>query len=201
MLRTRLLACNGQHLVLGGRCGCEQLRHRLIGNMSLRELKNVIGIVPLKELRQPLGLVGAEADHGPWLSPRLAERIAHVANYRLSRCLPEALERSPTLPGRFQARSRVMCAADQLWITHRAIPLKIVSPGISPDRSQRGERRLRQCQEPRHDHLRQTALARWDRPPILRTSSATRHGQRHKSVPPSWAMPPRRDATRNAAAE
>jgi hypothetical protein len=111
--------------------------------MSLRKLKNVIGIVSLKKLRQPLGLVGAEADHGTWLSPRLFERVAHVAHYRLSRCLPEALERSPALPGRFQARSRVLCTADQLWITHRAIPLKIVCPGISPDRSQRGERRLR----------------------------------------------------------
>jgi hypothetical protein len=140
--------------------------------MSLRKLKNVIGIIPLKKFRQPLGLVGAEADHGTWLSPRLAERIAHVAHDRLSRCLPEALERSPTLPSRFQARSPVMCTGDQLWITHRAIPLKIVCPGISPDRSQRGERRLRQCQEPRHGHLRETALARWDRPPILRTSSA-----------------------------
>ena len=98
--------------------------------MSLRELENVIGIVSLKKLRQPLGLVGAEADHGAWLSPRLAERVAHVAHYRLSRCLPEALERSPALPGRFQARSRVLCAADQLWITHRAIPPKILYPGF-----------------------------------------------------------------------
>ena len=133
----------------------------------MRELENVIGIVPLKKLRQPLGLVGAEADHCPWLSPRLAERIAHVANYRLSRCLPESLERSPTLPGRFQARSRVMCAADQLWITHRAIPLRKFVPGVnSPDWSQRGERRRRQ----RHHHtpsrsLARTALAHWDRPP------------------------------------
>jgi hypothetical protein len=92
--------------------------------MSLRKLENVISIVSLKELRQPLGLVGAEADHGPWLSPGLAERVAHVAHHRLSRRLPEALERSPALPGRFQARSRVLCAADQLWITHRAIPPK-----------------------------------------------------------------------------
>jgi hypothetical protein len=92
--------------------------------MSLRKLENVIGIVSLKKLRQPLGLVGAEADHGPWLSPGLAERVAHVAHHRLSRRLPEALERSPALPGRFQARSRVLCAADQLWITHRAIPPK-----------------------------------------------------------------------------
>jgi hypothetical protein len=106
--------------------------------MSLRELENVIVIVSLKKLRQPLGLVGAEADHGTWLSPGLAERVA--------------LERSPAFPGRFQARSRVLCTGDQLWITHRAIPLKIVYPGISPDRSQRGERRLRQCQEPLHDH-------------------------------------------------
>ena len=98
--------------------------------MSLRKLKNVIGIVSLKKLRQPLGLVGAEADHGTWLSPRLLERVAHVAHDRLSRCLPEALESSPTLPGRFQARSRVLCTADQLWITHRAIPLKIVYPGF-----------------------------------------------------------------------
>jgi hypothetical protein len=90
----------------------------------------VIGIVPLEKLRQPLGLVGAEADHGTWLSPGLAERIAHVPHYRLSRRLPEALERSPTLPGRFQARSRVLCTGDQLWITHRAIPLKIVYPGF-----------------------------------------------------------------------
>jgi hypothetical protein len=92
--------------------------------MSLRELKNVIAIVSLKKLRQPLGLVGAEADHGTWLSPGLFERVAHVANYRLSRRLPEALERSPALPGRFQARRRVLCTADQLWITHRAIPPK-----------------------------------------------------------------------------
>jgi hypothetical protein len=99
--------------------------------MSLRELENVIGIVSLKKLRQPLGLVGAEADHGTWLSPGLAEGVAHVAHYRLSRCLPEALERSPTLPGRFQARSRVLCTADQLWITHRAIsPLKNFYPGF-----------------------------------------------------------------------
>jgi hypothetical protein len=96
--------------------------------MSLRELENVISIVPLKKLRQPLGLVGAEADHGTGLSPRLGERIAHVAHYRLSRRLPESLERSPTLPGRFQARTRVLCTGDQLWITHRAIPLKIVYP-------------------------------------------------------------------------
>ena len=98
--------------------------------MSLRELKNVIGIVPLEKLRQPLGLVGAEADHGTWLSPRLTERVAHVAHYRLSRCLPEALERSPTLPGRFQARSRVLCTGNQLWITHRAIPLKLCAPEL-----------------------------------------------------------------------
>jgi hypothetical protein len=96
--------------------------------MALRELKTLIGIVPLEKLGQPLGLVGAEADHGPWLSPWLAERVAHVAHYRLSRRLPEALERSPTLPGRFQARTRVLCTGDQLWITHRAIPLKICVP-------------------------------------------------------------------------
>ena len=67
--------------------------------MSLRELKNVIGIVPLEKLRQPLGLVGAKADHGTRLSPRLAERVAHITYNRLCRCLPESLERSPTLPG------------------------------------------------------------------------------------------------------
>ena len=67
--------------------------------MSLRELKNVIAIVSLKKLRQPLGLVGAEADHGTRLPPRLAERVAHITYNRLSRCLPESLERSPTLPG------------------------------------------------------------------------------------------------------
>ena len=92
--------------------------------MSLRELENVIGIVSLKKLRQPLSLVGAEADHGARLSPRLFECVAHITYNRLSRCLPEALERSPTLPGRFQARSRVLCTGDQLWITHRAIPPK-----------------------------------------------------------------------------
>jgi hypothetical protein len=59
----------------------------------------MVGVAALQKLRQPLGLVGAEADHGTRLSPRLAERVAHITNYRLSRCLPESLERSPTLPG------------------------------------------------------------------------------------------------------
>ena len=141
--------------------------------MSLRELENVIAIVPLKKLRQPLGLVGAEADHGTWLSPRLTERVAHVAHYRLSRRLPEALERSPALPGRFQARSRVMCAADQLWITHRAIPPKKFCTGISPDQSQRGERRLRQHQDPVMITCAKLPSPAGTDPPILRTSSAT----------------------------
>jgi len=139
----------------------------------LRELENVIGIVSLKKLRQPLGLVGAEADHGTWLSPRLAERVAHVAHYRLSRRLPEALERSPTLPGRFQARSRVFCTGDQLWITHRAIPPKNSLPRISPDRSQRGERRLRQHQDPVMITCAKLPSPAGTDPPILRTSSAT----------------------------
>jgi hypothetical protein len=152
--------------------------------MSLRKLENVIAIVSLKKLRQPLGLVGAEADHGTWLSPGLTERVAHVAHYRLSRCLPEALERSPTLPGRFQARSRVLCTGDQLWITHRAIPLKLSTPEFLRTGPSCGERRLRQCQEPLHDHVRETALARWDRPPILRTSSATHMANGTKACRP-----------------
>jgi len=80
--------------------------------MSLSKFENVIGIVSLKKLGQPLGLVGAEADHGPWLSPGLAERIAHVAHHRLSRGFPQALERSPARPSRFQARTRVLCTGD-----------------------------------------------------------------------------------------
>src|SRR3984957_17457554 len=186
-MATRYVTRNGQYLVLGGRRGCKQLRHRLIRNMSLRELKNVIAIVSLKKLRQPPGLVGAEADQGTCLSPGLFERVSPLDNSRRSRGPPEALERSPTLPGRFQARSRVLCAADQLWITHRAIPLKSVCPGISPDRSQRGERRLRQCQDPRHGHLRETALARWDRPPMLRTSSAKGMANGANCAPSSWS--------------
>jgi hypothetical protein len=73
---------------------------RLLRNEPLSQLNGArVGVAPLKKVRQPLGLVGAEADHGARLSPRLAERVAHITYDRLSRCLPEALKRSPTLPG------------------------------------------------------------------------------------------------------
>ena len=97
--------------------------------MPLRELKapvrrSVVGAVALKELSQPLRFLGAEPDHSTWLAPWFLERVTHISDDRLSRSLPQALKRSPTLPGRFQARCRALCACDQLWITHRAIPLR-----------------------------------------------------------------------------
>jgi hypothetical protein len=79
---------------------------------------------PLEKVREPLRLFGAEPDDSARLTPRLLERVAHVSDDRLGRRLPDALERSPTLPGRFQERGRILRACDQLRITHCAIPLR-----------------------------------------------------------------------------
>ncbi|HEY3878258.1 MAG TPA: hypothetical protein VGM12_06620 [Trebonia sp.] len=85
----------------------------------------------LEEIREALCLVRAEADDGARLPPRFFKRVAHISDNRLSRRLPYPLERSPTLPGGFQAGGRMLCTCDQLWITHRAIPLiKSVSARI-----------------------------------------------------------------------
>jgi len=78
----------------------------------------------LKELRESLGLVCAEPDDSARLPPWFLQRIAYISDDRLSRRLLKALKRSPSLPGRFQSRGRMLCACDQLWITHRAIPLR-----------------------------------------------------------------------------
>jgi hypothetical protein len=117
--------------------------------VSLCEVKapvrsSVVGAAALKELCQSLRFLGTEADDSTWLAPWFLERVTHISDHRLSRGLPQALERSPTLPGRFQARCRALCACHQLWITHRAIPLKkVLCPALTPDWSQRGECRLR----------------------------------------------------------
>jgi hypothetical protein len=101
----------------------------LTRNVPLRDLKAsvgcalVIAAATLKELREPLRLFGAEPDDSTRLAPWFFERVAHISDDRLGGRLPEALERPPTLPGRFQARGRALCMCDQLWITHRAIPL------------------------------------------------------------------------------
>jgi hypothetical protein len=97
--------------------------------MPLCELKLAVGGLviaadALKELREPLRLIGAEPDDSTWLAPWFFERVAHIPDYRLSGRIPEALERSPTLPGCLQVRGRALCTGDQLWITHRAIPLR-----------------------------------------------------------------------------
>jgi hypothetical protein len=75
----------------------------------------------LEEFRESFRFIGAEPDHGTWLTPWLFERVAHVPHHGLGRRVREALERSPSLPCRFQARSGVLRARDLLWITHRAI--------------------------------------------------------------------------------
>ena len=84
----------------------------------------VVATAALKELGELLRLFGTEPDDGTWLAPWFLERVTHISDDRLGRRLPQALECSPTLPGRFQARGRALCAYDQLWITHRAIPLR-----------------------------------------------------------------------------
>jgi hypothetical protein len=84
----------------------------------------VVGVTALKEFGESLRLLGTEPDDSTWLAPWFLERVSHISDDRLSRSLPQALERSPTLPSRFQARCRALCACDQLWITHRAIPLR-----------------------------------------------------------------------------
>jgi hypothetical protein len=83
----------------------------------------------LKEFRESFGLIGAEPDYGAWLAPRLFERIPYVTNHWLGRRFRHALERSPSLPCRFQARSCVLRARDQLWITHRAPSPESILPG------------------------------------------------------------------------
>jgi len=103
----------------------------------------MVACAALQEFREPLRLFGAEPDDGSRLSPWLLERVAHIADDRLGRRLLEALKRSPTLPGQFQAGGRMLCTCDQLWITHRAIPLISYCPAPAPGRSQRGECRLR----------------------------------------------------------
>jgi hypothetical protein len=90
----------------------------------------VVAAGQLKELREPLRLVGAEAYDSTWLPPWLSQRVAHISDDRLGRRLPYALECSPTLPGRFQARGRALRTGDQLWITHRAIPPKSYVPRL-----------------------------------------------------------------------
>jgi hypothetical protein len=82
----------------------------------------VVPAAPLQEVREALGLFGTEPDDSARLAPWLLERVAHVPDDRLGRRLPHALKRSPTLPGRFQPRGRMLCTCNQLWITHRAIP-------------------------------------------------------------------------------
>src|SRR5262245_2271704 len=76
----------------------------------------------LEEVREPFRLVGAESDDRTWLPPGFLECVAHVPHHRLGRPFPHTLERSPPLPGSFQARSGVLRGGDQLWITHGGIP-------------------------------------------------------------------------------
>ena len=87
--------------------------------MPLRELKAPvrgprIAAAVLKVFSEPLGLLGTEPDDSSWLAPWFFERVTHVSDDRLSGRLPQALERSPTLPGRFQARGRALCTRNQL---------------------------------------------------------------------------------------
>jgi len=105
------------------------LRPWLHGNVSAGILaaqfgRTIVTDAALKELREPLSLVCAEPNDSARLPPWFLQRIAHISDDRLSRRLLKALERSPSLPGRFQARGRMLCTYDQLWITHRAIPLR-----------------------------------------------------------------------------
>ena len=81
-------------------------------------------VAALDEFGEPLGFLGAEPDDRARLAPWFFQRVAHLSDDRLCRRPSEALERSPSLPGRFQARGRVPCTRDQLWITRRAIPLR-----------------------------------------------------------------------------
>jgi hypothetical protein len=72
--------------------------------MPLCELKPAVGGLviaadALKELREPLRLIGAEPDDSTRLTPWFLERVAHVSDNRLRRRLPDALKRSPALPG------------------------------------------------------------------------------------------------------
>jgi hypothetical protein len=87
-----------------------------------------VGVAMLKEFREFFRLVGTEPDDGTWLTPWLFERVPHVTDNRLGWRVSQTLERSPSLPCSFQARSCVLCARDLLWITHRAPPLYVFRP-------------------------------------------------------------------------
>jgi hypothetical protein len=65
-----------------------------------------LGAAVLKEVREPFGLVGAEPDDRTRLPSGFLECVAHVPDDRLGRPFPHTLERSPPLPGCFQARRR-----------------------------------------------------------------------------------------------
>src|SRR5690242_6380223 len=87
---------------------CKRRRWRL--------LRQSLGVAMLEKFRESFRFVGAEPDHSTWLPPRLLERVPHVADHWLGWRVGQTLERSPSLPCRFQARSCVLRARDLLWI-------------------------------------------------------------------------------------
>jgi hypothetical protein len=68
--------------------------------------------VALEELGESLRFLSAEPDDSTRLTPWFLERVTHISDDGLSRRLPQALECSPTLPGRFQARGRAFSTCD-----------------------------------------------------------------------------------------
>ena len=84
---------------------------------GLPALRTFIAVEKLGEI---LRLVGVDPDDDPGFTPRLFERVADVAHYRLPGRDRKSMQRAPLFPCRFQARRGALSTCDQFWITHRA---------------------------------------------------------------------------------
>jgi len=98
------------------------LRQGLLRQGLLRRdlLSALRAFVAVEELGEVLGLVGVDPDDDPGLTPGLLERVADVADDRLSGRDRESMQRASLFPCRFQARRGALSTCDQFWITHRA---------------------------------------------------------------------------------
>ena len=96
------------------------LRRRLgPPSLLLRNLQALDAFIAVKELREKFSLVSVDSDDDAGFTPRLFERVAHVADYGLPGRDRESMQRAPLFPCRFQACRGALSTCDQFWITHR----------------------------------------------------------------------------------
>ena len=87
----------------------------LLGNLHPLD-----AFIAVEELREVFSLVSVDSDDDPGFTPRLFERVAYVADYRLPGRDRESMQSTLLFPCRFQARRGALSTCDQFWITHRA---------------------------------------------------------------------------------